>query len=164
MKSSVLTKFTFLFLLFANSSVADPFNMTAKCAATFDTFSKAQIDNVSLADHYRKLANLSWDMMVIYAEIDGNKVYSNGQIKKIITDHNHELSSISRDGSGYLPYLRSCSGWTNRLGLLFSKGLGNMKLREELAKDLNKPSLALEYPFHSWDEIKSLFLNSYPMQ
>ena len=163
-KSLKLKKLMVLVLtssLFSNAALAANLDEAAKCAATFKVLTSLRINNENLADHFTKQGLISLDMMGLYAEHETNRIFTNGEFSDLIDQYQTELDEQQPDGNAFVPYVRSCTGWTFKIGLILLSENDIMQKEILLLDPSNNPNLAFEYPHSTWPQMKDLFFESY---
>tara|TARA_B100001093_G_C26090618_1_gene702609 strand:+ start:43 stop:546 length:504 start_codon:yes stop_codon:yes gene_type:complete len=153
--------FLFFTSLFAATASADNLDEAAKCAATFKVLTSLRANSEDLGDHFTKQGFMSWDMMGIYAEHERGRVFTNGEISNLVTQYQTELDNQQPNGNAFVPYVRSCTGWTYRIGQIFISEASDQQKKTLLLDPSNNPSLAFEYPHSTWPQMKDLFFEAH---
>jgi hypothetical protein len=152
--------FSILSLPFTAAS-ADNLDEAAKCAATFKVLTSLRANSEDLGDHFTKQGFMSWDMMVFYAEHERGRVFTNGEISNLVTQYQTELDKQQPNGNAFVPYVRSCTGWTYKIGQIFISEDSDQQKKTLLLDPSNNPSLAFEYPHSTWPQMKDLFFEAH---
>lgn len=147
--------------LLPNAALATNLDEAAKCAATFKVLTSLRVNNENLADHFTKQGLISLDMMSLYAEHETNRIFTNGEFSDLIDKYQTELDEQQPDGNAFVPYVRSCTGWTFKIGKILLSENDNMQKEILLLDPKNNPNLAFEYPHSTWPQMKDLFFESY---
>ena len=159
-KRLLIGTFILATMLFSTSFLkADEVDEAAKCSATFRILTSLELQNESLGQHFTNFALFSYDLMGLYSEIYRNKNMTNGQISELITDFQLSLDAGSNDGSAFLPYVKSCTGWLFKLGTLMN-GADRDDIKTILAS-APTPNLSFRYPHSDWLAMQNLFFVSY---
>ena len=144
-----------------NTVLADNLDEAAKCAATFKVLTSLRANSEDLGDHFTKQGFMSWDMMGFYAEHERGRVFTNGEISNLVTQNQTELNEQQPNGNAFVPYVRSCTGWTYQIGQIFISEVSNQQKKTLLLDPSNNPSLAFEYPHSTWPQMKDLFFEAH---
>ena len=159
------TRFLTLALLLSvgmgNMGKADEVDEAAKCSATFRILTSLEAQNEALGQHFTKLALFSYDLMGLYSEIYRNKNMTNGQTSELITDFQLSLDAASNDGSAFLPYVKSCTGWLGKVGTLMNEADRDQNNIKTILVSAPTPNLSFRYPHPDWAAMQNLFFISY---
>lgn len=152
-----------VFILSTSASVALATNLdeAAKCAATFKVLTSLRVNNEDLADHFSRQGLISRDMMHFYAEQETSRIFTNGEFSDLINKYQIELDKQQPNGNAFVPYVRSCTGWTFKIGQIFLTGNVGAQKKVLLLDPSNNPNLAFEYPHSTWPQMKDLFFEAY---
>ncbi|MDT2075790.1 MAG: hypothetical protein RMX26_07365 [Planktomarina sp.] len=140
---------------------ADEVDEAAKCAATFRILTSLEVQNEALGQHFTKLALFSYDLMGFYTKKFRNTSLTSGQTSELITAYQVDLDLRSPNGSAFLQYVRSCSGWLVKVGTLIneaSSDTSDIRLILDLAPT---PNLRYGYPHADWPLMQNLFIQSH---
>jgi hypothetical protein len=144
-----------------NLGSADEVDEAAKCSATFRILTSLELQNEALGQHFTKLALFSYDLMGLYSQIYRNKNMTNGQTSELITDFQLILDAASNDGSAFLPYVKSCTGWLVKVGTLMNEADREKNDVKTILAAAPTPNLSFRYPHSDWSSMKNMFLVSY---
>jgi len=153
-----LATLIFLFSLgIGNLAKADPVDEAAKCSAAFRVLTSLETQNKPLGQHFTQLAMFSSDLIGLYSQIYRGSSMTNGETSELTTDFQLMLDAASNDGSAFLPYVKSCTGWLVNVSTATNNAdRDGADIREVLAS-APKPSLSFQYPHANWPAMQEMF-------
>jgi hypothetical protein len=75
-------------------------------------FTSLRTKSDDLVDHFIKQGLISWDLMSLYAKRERKQVPTNGETLELVTGCQTQLDEQQLNGNTFVPYVRSCAGWT----------------------------------------------------
>ena len=140
---------------------ADPVDEAAKCSATFRVLTSLEFQNEPLGQHFTQLAMFSYDLMGLYSQTFRGSSMSNGETSELITDFQLMLDAAAKDGSAFLPYVKSCTGWLTSVGTAMNNADRDKEDIRAVIASAPKPSLSFQYPHADWSAMQKMFYVSY---
>ena len=140
---------------------ADPVDEAAKCSATFRVLTSLEFQNEPLGQHFTQLAMFSYDLMGLYSQIYRGGSMTNGETSELITDYQLLLDAASNDGSAFLPYVKSCTGWLVSVGTAINNADRDKEDIRTVIRSAQKPNLSFKYPHSDWSAMREMFYVSY---
>ncbi len=140
---------------------ADEVDEAAKCSATFRVLTSLELQNEALGQHFTKLGLFSYDLMGLYSQIYRGGSMTNGETSELITDYQLLLDAASNDGSAFLPYVKSCTGWLVSVGTAINNADRDKEDIRTVIGSAQKPNLSFKYPHSDWSAMREMFYVSY---
>jgi hypothetical protein len=163
MNCSIRLLITTLVLSLCMGSVgsADEVDEAAKCTATFRVLTSLARQNEELGQHFTKLTHFSNDLMARYSQLYRNTNMTNGQASELTSHFQLLLDAASSDGSAFLPYVKSCTGWLIKVLTLVNEANHRQDDIELTLRSAPTPNLSFKYPHADWAKMQSMFLISH---
>ena len=140
---------------------ADPVDEAAKCSATFRVLTSLELQNEALGRHFTQLAMFSYDLMGLYSQIYRGSPMSNGETSEFITDFQLMIDATSNDGSAFIPYVKSCTGWLTKVGTAVNNADRDKEDIRSVIASAPKPDLSFQYPHSDWSAMQEMFYIAY---
>jgi len=86
---------------------------------------------------------------------------SNGETSELITDFQLMLDAAAKDGSAFLPYVKSCTGWLASVGTAMNNADRDKEDIRTVIASAPKPSLSFQYPHADWSDMQEMFYVAY---
>ncbi len=86
---------------------------------------------------------------------------TNGETSELITDYQLLLDAASNDGSAFLPYVKSCTGWLVSVGTAINNADRDKEDIRTVIGSAQKPNLSFKYPHSDWSAMREMFYVSY---
>lgn len=154
--------YVLLSLAVATPVRADSVDEAAKCASTFYVLTSIAMLDEGLGQHFEKLSLLSSDLVAAYARYDRNVAsWTNGDTRKLKSLYRNEIDRSQANGFGFLPYVKSCIGWTNRIGVHLGASQAAGQSVAEAISSSPRPSLDYDYPYADWETMEEIFYAAY---
>jgi hypothetical protein len=148
---------------FGTAVNADPVDEAAKCSATFRVLTSLELQNEALGRHFSQLAMFSYDLIGLYSEIYRGGSMTNGETSDLITDFQLKIDATSNDGSAFIPYVKSCTGWLTKVGAAVNDADQNKEDIRTVIISAPKPNLSFKYPHSDWSAMQEMFYIAYGM-
>lgn len=161
MKTQILSIFV-IAVLAQSPAHSDSVDEAAKCASTFFVLTSVGMLDEGLGQHFEKLSMLSYDMIGAYARYDRNETnWTNGDTRKLISFYRTEIDHSAANGLAFVPYVKSCTGWTNKVGIHLGESLAAGLSVDEAVSSSPRPSTDYGYPFEDWVGMQEIFSAAY---
>tara|TARA_B110001450_G_C17599464_1_gene472334 strand:- start:601 stop:1161 length:561 start_codon:yes stop_codon:yes gene_type:complete len=149
--------------IFPIVSYADNVDEAAKCAATFRILTSIELIDENLGQYFTKQNLFVYDLIGLYAEHYRNRNLSNGETSRLITKYQLDFDAKSNNGSYFIPYVKSCMGWTYKVSkdLQNSKNMKNSKNIKKILIESATPSLKHSYPHSDWTQMEQIYFLAY---
>ena len=149
-----------LISIFPIVSYADSVDEAAKCAATFRILTSIELVDENLGQYFTKQNLFVYDLIGLYAEHYRNRNFTNGETSRLITKYQLSFDAKSSNGSHFIPYVKSCMGWTYKVSNDLKRSKNSKNIKKILLESAT-PSLKHRYPHSDWTQMKQIYFLAY---